>query len=456
MVGRRCTGASSRPDPTRGTLCRSRPPPAAPRATDRPSSSASSRSLLVLLVAGLAGGTRTALGADASDVPPTLSRAPSPSADPTRRRPRPRPRADRARLDRHLLRPRLRPRRRDVAVRRPRPRPRRPGRGDDPGPLLPRRDAGLDPDRDARSGSASLSTGRRRRSQAAGRLRPPRRRGPSTAWPRRSRPTPSCASSRRRPGSTTTWRIRVTAPDGARPVRRAEADHRSSSGARPARPASSCGRSRPPTTSTAACSGSRPPSTLSVATVVNDAAARDLPARRRPGRDAVEPGRRRPSRPRRSPSRSYAARRLRPGVSYYDVVDTRPRRSTAARRARRRRPTRSSRPSPGVVLRSGSSIANTLYHSTGGGGDREQRERLHLVDRRQGRRRRQLPARLAATGRPTGRRTTRHPRTRPGRPRPYTVAQLSAWFARRCADERRDADARSTCATGVSRAGSSA
>jgi len=66
-------------------------------------------------------------------------------------------------------------------------------------------------------------------------------------------------------------------------------------------------------------------------------------------------------------SRSYAARRLRPGVSYYDVRDDSS--SQVYRGARGERSTTNAiiRASAGVVLRSGSSIANTLFHSTGGG-----------------------------------------------------------------------------------------
>ena len=93
-------------------------------------------------------------------------------------------------------------------------------------------------------------------------------------------------------------------------------------------------------------------------------------------------------------SRSYAARHLRPGVSYYDVVDTSA--AQVYRGAVGERATTNAiiRANPGVVLRRGSSIANTLYHSDRRRRDREQRERLHIVDRREGRRRRQLPARV--------------------------------------------------------------
>jgi SpoIID/LytB domain protein len=67
-------------------------------------------------------------------------------------------------------------------------------------------------------------------------------------------------------------------------------------------------------------------------------------------------------------SRSYAARRLRPGVGSYDVTD-----DTSSQVYRGVKAERSSTnlvilARPGVVLRSGSSIVNALYHSTGGGG----------------------------------------------------------------------------------------
>jgi stage II sporulation protein D len=67
-------------------------------------------------------------------------------------------------------------------------------------------------------------------------------------------------------------------------------------------------------------------------------------------------------------SRSYAARRLRPGVSYYDVTDDTS--SQVYRGAVGEKATTDAiiAASSGVVLRSGSSIANTLFHSTGGGG----------------------------------------------------------------------------------------
>lgn len=66
-------------------------------------------------------------------------------------------------------------------------------------------------------------------------------------------------------------------------------------------------------------------------------------------------------------ARSYAARRLRPGVSYYDVTDDT--RSQVYRGVLGETSTTNAviKATAGVVLKSGSSIANTLFHSTGGG-----------------------------------------------------------------------------------------
>ena len=65
--------------------------------------------------------------------------------------------------------------------------------------------------------------------------------------------------------------------------------------------------------------------------------------------------------------RSYAARRLRPGVSYYDIVDTAAAQVYRGAKGEKATTNVIVRTTAGVVLRSGSSIANTLYHSTGGG-----------------------------------------------------------------------------------------
>ena len=66
-------------------------------------------------------------------------------------------------------------------------------------------------------------------------------------------------------------------------------------------------------------------------------------------------------------SRSYAARRLRPGVSYYDIVDTSAAQVYHGAKGERATTNAIIKAHPGIVLRSGSSVANTLYHSAGGG-----------------------------------------------------------------------------------------
>ncbi|HUP55572.1 MAG TPA: SpoIID/LytB domain-containing protein [Methylomirabilota bacterium] len=66
-------------------------------------------------------------------------------------------------------------------------------------------------------------------------------------------------------------------------------------------------------------------------------------------------------------ARSYAARRLRPGVSYYDVPDDTTSQVYLGVLGEKPATTAVIDGAPGVVLKSGSSIANTLFHSTGGG-----------------------------------------------------------------------------------------
>ena len=66
-------------------------------------------------------------------------------------------------------------------------------------------------------------------------------------------------------------------------------------------------------------------------------------------------------------SRSYAARRLRPGVSYYDVPDGSSSQVYHGVLGERATTDAIIRATAGVVLRSGQRVANTLFHSTGGG-----------------------------------------------------------------------------------------
>jgi SpoIID/LytB domain protein len=66
-------------------------------------------------------------------------------------------------------------------------------------------------------------------------------------------------------------------------------------------------------------------------------------------------------------ARSYAARRLRPGVSYYDVPDDSSSQVYLGVLGEKATTTAGVAETAGVVLKSGSSIANALFHSTGGG-----------------------------------------------------------------------------------------
>jgi stage II sporulation protein D len=66
-------------------------------------------------------------------------------------------------------------------------------------------------------------------------------------------------------------------------------------------------------------------------------------------------------------ARSYAARRLRPGISNYDVVDDTRAQVYLGVRGEQRATNVAIGSTAGIVLRSGTSIANALFHSTGGG-----------------------------------------------------------------------------------------
>jgi SpoIID/LytB domain protein len=66
-------------------------------------------------------------------------------------------------------------------------------------------------------------------------------------------------------------------------------------------------------------------------------------------------------------ARSYAARRLRPGSSYFDVDDTWRTQVYLGKKGERDAATTAIKATAGVVLMSDGSIANTLFHSTGGG-----------------------------------------------------------------------------------------
>ncbi len=66
-------------------------------------------------------------------------------------------------------------------------------------------------------------------------------------------------------------------------------------------------------------------------------------------------------------ARSYAARRLRPGASYFDVDDDSTSQIYLGVLGEKATTTAAIKATAGVVLKSGSTIANTLFHSTGGG-----------------------------------------------------------------------------------------
>jgi SpoIID/LytB domain protein len=66
-------------------------------------------------------------------------------------------------------------------------------------------------------------------------------------------------------------------------------------------------------------------------------------------------------------ARSYAARRLRPGESYYDVSDDTSSQVYHGQEAEHASTDGAITATAGVVRKSGSSIANTLFHSAGGG-----------------------------------------------------------------------------------------
>ena len=345
---------------------------------------------------------------------------------------------DPARHDRDVLRARLRPRRRDVAVRRPRPGPRRPGRGGDPRPLLPGHDARLDRRRPRRSGSACCPTGRRRRPRRCsiyGRLAAvddrrhrgdvPGRRGPA-ADPDDDR--------RRRPARDD------LAAAGHRRERRGAARRRRS------RPASSSAARRP-----AACSSctSKPTSYDRYRGVLRIIASTTTPTVKVVNELPLETYLRGVvpvEMPSSWPTEALKAQAIAvplvrrspaaPGVSYYDVTDDTSsqvyRGALGEKAATNAIIARDARASSCAAAAAHRQHAVPLDRRRR---DREQRERLR---RRRPARRSPAPSATCAaraTARPTGRRTTRHRRTRRGRRRRTPWPQLSAWFA---ADARTD------------------
>ena len=127
-------------------------------------------------------------------------------------------------------------------------------------------------------------------------------------------------------------------------------------------------------------------------------------------------------------ARSYAARRLRPGVSYFDVVDDTSSQVYLGVLGEQATTTAAIDATAGVVLRSGAEIANAMFHSTGGGAT-EHNENVYVSA---------TGAKVAgpvsylrgsSDRRPDG---TAYDGTSPfatWRSATYSRSQLSAWFA---------------------------
>ena len=127
-------------------------------------------------------------------------------------------------------------------------------------------------------------------------------------------------------------------------------------------------------------------------------------------------------------ARSYAARRLRPGVSYYDVLDDSSSQIYRGALGERTATNAIIRTSAGVVLRSGTAIANTLFHSTGGGGT-ENNENVFTSST--GTRVASVVSYLRGSSDrdPGGISYDAAAPSATWATRTYTAAQLSAWFA---------------------------
>ena len=102
-------------------------------------------------------------------------------------------------------------------------------------------------------------------------------------------------------------------------------------------------------------------------------------------------------------ARSYAARRSSgPASRTSTSATTRARRSTAARSASERRPNAAIAATAGQVLLSGASIANALFHSTGGGATENNENVFTSADRRARSAGRSATCAARATGAPDG------------------------------------------------------
>ncbi len=78
-------------------------------------------------------------------------------------------------------------------------------------------------------------------------------------------------------------------------------------------------------------------------------------------------------------ARSYAGRRLRPSVSYFDVVDDTSSQVFVGVLGEKATTTAAIEATAGVVLKNGSEIANAMFHSTGGGGT-EHNENVYVSE----------------------------------------------------------------------------
>ena len=336
-------------------------------------------------------------------------------------RPRRRARRDPDRAD-HVLRSRLRPRRRDVAVRRARSGAGRPGRRDDPRPLLPGHDARHDrpeaPDPDPRPPGVQADR-RRSRSGSTAAAGSWTIDGIAATFPTR-RPAPGDEDARPGSGSSSAMPAGALLLDQAldgqrpRPGRSARPGRGSRSGRSPARStaiaaSSGCARRSPGSTRS-----TRPSSTCTCA-------ASSRPRCRRPGRS-------RRSGPRRSP----------PGATPLIGSTRRPASATSTTTAGPR----------STAARSPSRAATTAAiarHGRAGRAERDvdrqhavpldrrrrhrgQRERVHERRRQDRRRARVVPPRLARPGADDGTPYDAGAPRATWQTAAYTLDQLSAVF----------------------------
>ena len=319
-----------------------------------------------------------------------------------------------------VLRPRLGPRRRPVAVRRPRPSPRGPGGPADPRPLLRRHDARHEgSDKPIRvlvlTGFAATAGNPAIAMDAAAP-------GRSTESRRRSRPTQSSRSLRhpsvRRPGRCGSVERRHAAPcvDGELAV--------SSCVRRDRHRSSSSTPSRRRTTRIAACCAFYLSTTVRVVNELGlDTYLRGVVPVEMPASWPAEA-----IKAQAIAARSYAARRLRPGEATTTSSMTPARRSTAASRARPRRRTPRSRDLERRRAQERVFDRQCPVPFDRRRRDRTQRERLRVGDRRDRRGAGQLPARFAGSA--AERHLLRCRRaTRDLEDRAYTRSELSAIFA---------------------------